>query len=144
MRSNSSSSAGTRRWQHGCTLLTQDLDVCCRFTPDNLLRIQRAMADLHPIHRMTPNRIPLALTRESCRGLKNLYLDTDWGVIDCVSEVTGLGDFEKVWGESEPINLPTGQCRILKREALIRSKSALGRPRDLEAVKQLRYLDRRK
>ncbi len=27
-------------------------------------------------------------------------------------------------------------------DRLIRSKTALGRPRDLEAVKQLRYLDR--
>ena len=31
---------------HGVTLLTQDVDVCCRLGVDNLLRIQRALADL--------------------------------------------------------------------------------------------------
>ena len=128
---------------HGCTLLTQDLDVCCRFTSDNLLKVQAALKDLHPWHRMTPNRIPLALTEESCRGLKNLYLDTDWGVLDCLSEITGLGNHDEVLRESMEIQLPFGSCRLLSRGALIRSKKAMGRPRDLEAVRQLQYIDRK-
>jgi hypothetical protein len=41
---------------HGCTYLTQDVDICCDFSARNLLALQRAIADLHPVHRMTPGR----------------------------------------------------------------------------------------
>ena len=72
---------------HGVSLPTQDIDVCCRFTAENLLKLQEALADLHPVHRMVPSRPPLQLTPETCAGLRNLYLDTDWGQLDCLSEI---------------------------------------------------------
>ena len=81
---------------HGGTLSTVDVDVCCDFTPDNLLRLQKAVADINPVHRMTPQRIQLSLTIDSCKTLKNLYLDTDLGQLDCISEVQGLGGFSQV------------------------------------------------
>ena len=74
---------------HGISYLTQDIDVCCSFEPANLLRLQQALADLHPVHRMTPQRIPLELTLESCQNLKNLYLDTDLGQLDCLGSISG-------------------------------------------------------
>jgi hypothetical protein len=43
---------------HGVSLPTQDIDVCCRFTPENLLRLQGAIADLHPVHRMVRADLP--------------------------------------------------------------------------------------
>src|SRR5687767_6444925 len=76
---------------HGVVLVTLDVDVCCRFTEENLMRIQRAVADLHPVHRSRPD-LPLQLTSEQCASLKNLYLKTDWGILDCLGEVLGLGD----------------------------------------------------
>ena len=50
---------------HGAPLVTQDVDICCRFNAANLLRLQAAAADLHPVHRMTPQKLPLHLTRKS-------------------------------------------------------------------------------
>ncbi len=50
---------------HGCTYVTQDIDVCCVFSPDNLLMLQEALSELHPVHRMTPGRVPFELTRLS-------------------------------------------------------------------------------
>jgi len=43
---------------HGCTYVTQDVDICCGFSPANLLALQEAVSDLHPVHRMTPGRKP--------------------------------------------------------------------------------------
>ena len=76
---------------YGCTLVTQDIDICCDFSPANLLRLQKALVGLHPVHRMTPNRKPLNLTEKTAEGIKNLYLDTDLGTLDCISFVEGLG-----------------------------------------------------
>lgn len=122
---------------HGATLVTQDVDVCCPFTSRNLLKLQAAVADLHPVHRLTPKRLPLQLTRQKCRGLKNLYLETDLGVLDCLSEVLGVGNFATVKKQSVVIDLGFGKCRILGLDALIKAKRAMGRPRDREAVVQL-------
>ena len=64
---------------HGATLTTQDLDICCSFQGDNLRRLLAAVADLHPVHRMTPRRKPLDPSDDSILGWRNLCLDTDLG-----------------------------------------------------------------
>ena len=56
---------------YGITGVAVGMQGCCRFSPENLMRLQKALADLHPVYRMTPARIPLKLTPEGCRGLKN-------------------------------------------------------------------------
>jgi hypothetical protein len=128
---------------HGVSLPTQDVDVCCRFTAENLLRLQGAIADLHPVHRMVPARPPLRLTEESSAGLRNLYLDTDWGPLDCLGEVLGVGGYPDVAARSIPVELSGGVCRILSIDALIEAKEAMGRPRDREAALQLRAIRER-
>jgi hypothetical protein len=128
---------------HGVSLLTEDVDVCCRFTAPNLLRLQAALADLHPVHRMTPARLPLALARQSCVGLKNLYLDTDYGQLDCLGTVKGIGDYNSVARRSVRVHLPFGPCCVLEIDALIRSKEAMNRPRDRAAIVQLRAIQER-
>ena len=129
---------------HGVTLVTQDVDVCCRFSPGNLWKIGNAVSDLHPVHRQTPQRLPFVLDDRLARELKNLYLRTDMGVIDCLSEVTGIGDYDAVLRASEPVRLSFGECRMLRLEALIRSKETLGREQDLAALRQLRAIQERR
>ena len=106
------------------------------------MRIQKAFADLHPVHRSRPD-LPLALTPAQCAGLKNLYLKTDLGIVDCLGEVLGVGDFESVSKHSVELELPFGNCRIIDLEALIRAKEAMNRDHDRIAVKQLREIQRR-
>jgi hypothetical protein len=121
---------------HGVTLVTRDVDICCRFSDTNLMRIQQAFADLHPVHRSKPD-LALQLTPEQCAGLKNLYLKTDLGIVDCLGEVLGVGHFEEVWKNSVEVELPYGNCRILDIEALIRAKEAMNRDHDKITVKFL-------
>src|SRR6185369_11811932 len=73
---------------HGVPLVTLDLDICCPFSLPNLRRLAESLEDLHPCHRMTPNRFPLEISEELASCLKNLYLQTDLGTLDCLSEVT--------------------------------------------------------
>ncbi len=122
---------------HGCTYLTQDIDICCDFSSANLLALQNAISDLEPVHRMTPKRVALKLTEENCAGLKNLYLDTKMGQLDCLSSIDALGDFNQVKQESELIQVENTTMRVLNLEALIRTKRAMNRPRDKEAISQL-------
>jgi len=128
---------------HGAPLVTQDLDVCCEFSVDNLMRLQAALSDLHPAHRMSPARPPLELTPENCPTFRNLYLDTDHGQLGCLSGIAGVGAFAEVKRNSVPVRLPAGRCRILSLDALIRAREALGRPRDRQALLHLKAIRER-
>ncbi len=128
---------------YGVSSVTQDVDVCCRFVPSNLIKLQNALADLHPVHRMTPKRIPLDLTPESCQNLKNLYLDTDLGQLDCLGYVNGIGDYDQVRDASITIDLSNGPCKILAIDALIQAKRAMGRAKDHQVILELEAIKTR-
>lgn len=125
---------------HGAPLATFDLDICCPFGEENVRRIESAVRDLHPVHRLTPNKLSLEVTRSAFGELRNLYLQTDLGKLDCLSEVAGIGNFEAVLTQSVVATFSYGQFRFLSLDALIAAKLALGRERDLAAVRQLRAI----
>ena len=128
---------------HGTSLVTQDIDICCEFSRQNLPRLQAALADLHPVNRASPARPPLELTPETASPLSDFKIDTDCGQLDCRASVAGVGSFDKVKRNTVEVQLPAGSCRILSLDALIKSKEAMGRPRDHEAILQLRAIRER-
>lgn len=129
---------------HGVPVATFDLDICCPFGDTNVRRIESAMKDLHPVHRLTANKLSLEQTRSSFNDLKNLYLHTDLGKLDCLSEVTGLGDYEQVLKVSISHSMSFGQFRMLNLDALIIAKIAAGRQKDLDAVRLLQAIKERR
>jgi hypothetical protein len=122
---------------HGAPLATFDLDICCRFGEENVRRIEAALHDLHPVHRLTPQKLSLAETHSSFAEMRNLYLQTDLGKLDCLGEVSGVGTFEAVLNHSLLANFSYGTFRFLNLDALIASKKAAGRERDLAALRHL-------
>jgi acyl carrier protein phosphodiesterase len=122
---------------HGAPLATFDLDICCPFGEENVRRIESAVSDLHPLHRLTGSKLPLETTRSTFATLKNLYLQTDLGKLDCLGEVAGVGKFEEASKQSVVAKFSYGEFRFLNLAALIASKKAVGRERDLAAVRQL-------
>jgi hypothetical protein len=128
---------------HGAPVATFDLDICCRFGEQNLQRIHAAVRDLHPVHRLTANKLPFELTPHLCAELKNLYLQTDLGKLDCLSEVAGVGDYDEVLKQSVTAEFSYGEFRFLNLDALIASKEAVARERDLGALSHLRAIKER-
>jgi hypothetical protein len=122
---------------HGASFITRDIDICVRFSPENLLRLETALRELHPWHRMTPQKLPFVLDPEASTRWKNLYLATDWGAVDCLGAVSGIGDFDVVHARSVEMDFSFGTCRVLDLEALIEAKQAMGRPHDLLTIAQL-------
>ena len=123
---------------HGVPVATFDLDICCAFGEENVRRIESAVKDLNPVHRLTANKLPLEQTRGSFKDLKNIYLQTNLGKLDCLSEVAGLGGYEQVLQQSISHSMSFGQFRMLSLDALITAKAAVGRQKDLDAVRLLR------
>ena len=80
---------------HGASLMTEYVDICCPFSEEDLRAIESAVRDLHPVHRMTPQRLAFELTPNLAASLKNLYLGTDLGKLDCLGEVLGIGSYDE-------------------------------------------------
>jgi len=125
---------------HGVNSVTLGIEVCCRLTTENLRRLEAALKGLHPFHRLAANNLPLELTNELCGRLKNLYLKTDIGILDCLGEIKGVGDYESASKHSVTYKLSYGEFRMLDLDTLIAAKEAVGRERDLAAARQLRAI----
>lgn len=110
--------------------------------PQTLLRIQSAPKSLHPKLRI-PARPPLDLDKSSAKGFKNLYLDTDWGPIDCLGEIKGIGGFAEVKKRSVAIDIEGCRCRVLDLDALIDAKKAMAREKDSQVILELEVLRER-
>ena len=70
-------------------------------------------------------------------GWKNIYLDTTAGVLDCLGDIKGVGDFSQCNARSLEVDVGGFSVRVLDREALIDAKKAMGRPKDLLTVAHL-------
>lgn len=127
---------------HGVLRSTRDVDICCRFSVENLMRIQNALTGLHPTHRPRTD-LPLELTPELCASLKNLYLKTDLGILDCLGEIKGVGNFDQVAKHSVELELPIGKCRVIDLDTLIIAKEAMDRDHDRITVRDLKEIRKR-
>ena len=129
---------------HGCSLVTRDIDVCAPFTEANIRRLLTSLADLGATHRRLPGKPPLLETAAELAATSELSLATDRGPLDVIPEVAGLGAWPRVLASAEVIDLESGlTCHVLGLDALIASKRALGRTRDLLAVEELEEIRRR-
>ena len=125
----------------GSAHLTKDIDFCYARTPKNIERLAKALEPYHPILRGAPPDLPFHFDTQTIAHGLNLTLSTDLGDLDFLGEVSGLGSFQDVLGESDVKNVGGLDCRVLSLEGLIKSKVAAGRPRDLYVLPELRGLN---
>jgi hypothetical protein len=125
---------------HGSPQMTADLDVCYSRAQDSLEKLVAALASLKPTLRGAPPGLPFVWEPRTLRSGLNFTLDTNLGPIDLLGEVAGIGQYDDALAASEILLLFDRPCRVLTLEALIRSKRAAGRKRDLEHVLQLEAL----
>jgi predicted nucleotidyltransferase len=129
---------------HGSSLVTRDLDICAVLTSENVENLREALKDLNPCHRMTPQRLSFLHIPPAGEKVNNLYLRTDWGIVDILSTVAGIGDFEKLKIHAESITIAGKTCRLIGLGDLIKAKEAIGREKDLLAIKELRAIAAKK
>lgn len=123
---------------HGVARSTFDVDVVYRRTRENILRIVEALAPIDPYLRGAPPGLPFVLDADTIlRGL-NFTLRTSLGDIDLLGEVVVGGSYERLLPETVSIELFGTTCRCIGLPALIRLKRAAGRPKDLEAIAELK------
>ncbi|CAN5407427.1 MAG: hypothetical protein ACR2GW_13505 [Pyrinomonadaceae bacterium] len=125
---------------HGSAHVTFDLDVCYERSRANLKRIAAALAPYHPRPRGFPEDLPFIWDEQTLQHGTNFTLITDFGDIDLLGEVSGLGNYEAVLAASIVMPLYGFGCRVLSLDALIIAKRAAGRVKDLMALPELEAL----
>ncbi len=125
---------------YGSTYVTHDLDICAVLTPGNIEKLREILADLHPQHRMMIPKKSFIEIPENLNGINNLYLSTDAGVLDLISNVVGVGDFSVVSESAIEISILGNKCKIISLDDLIRCKKTLKRPKDLLVADELEVI----
>jgi hypothetical protein len=121
----------------GVPYVTQDIDICYNPEKTNLMRLQRALAPLHPRLRVEgltdedAQALPFRLDERMLEQSPILTLRTDVAEIDMMIKVPGVGNYEQVKEASTRIEVLGPQLLVLDLPALIASKRAAGRPKDL-------------
>lgn len=127
---------------HGSARLTQDIDVVYDRSPENIGRLVAALSDLRPYPRGAPPGLPFDWSEATiARGL-NFTLATTAGAIDLLGEIPGGPSYADLAAHTIEVDLFGSRCRCLDLSALIRTKVAAGRPKDLEAIAELEALRR--
>lgn len=122
---------------HGSLSVTEDVDVCIRFDANTIERLARALSDLHPVQRMSAVRAPVTDWGRLV-GNRNLYLDTDLGVLDLLGELSGLGPWERLVASAVTLRLqPDLEVHVIGLADLILSKRTVARPKDLRVAREL-------
>src|SRR3990167_2862180 len=77
---------------HGSSQVTQDLDLCVAFSPFQIEKLRKCLAPFNPRHRMTVQKLSFLEFPQDLSGVKNLYIESDLGILDLLSFVGGVGD----------------------------------------------------
>ena len=125
---------------HGSARLTQDVDIVYARDAGNLARIVQALAPLRPYLRGAPPELPFRLDEQTLAAGLNFTLTTSAGDIDLLGEIAGAGSYDALNPHTVEVELFGARCRCLDLPTLIAAKVASGRPKDLEAIAELRAL----
>lgn len=125
---------------HGSARSTQDLDIVYARSAGNHRRLVAALRGHRPYLRGAPPGLPFLWDEETIRHGLNFTLETDLGDLDLLGEIAGGGGYDELRPHSVEFEAFGLRLLCLDLDTLIRVKRAAGRPRDLEAIAELRVI----
>jgi hypothetical protein len=125
---------------HGSAYVTYDLDICYARSANNVERLCRGLAAVHPTLRGAPKDLPFRLDPATVSAGLNFTLDTDLGALDLLGEVQPFGGYAQLRDQSDQAQLFGQSVTVLSLDALIRTKRSAGRGKDLLAIPELEAL----
>lgn len=125
---------------HGSARVTFDVDLVYSHTHENIERLAAALARHSPYLRDAPPNLPFAWDVKTIRNGLNFALTTTIGDLDLFGEVAGGETYSDLLPHSFQVDAFGVRFKCLDLPTLIRIKEAAGRPKDREAIAELRVL----
>ncbi len=122
---------------HGSARFTNDIDICYDSATDNVHRLVALLVEWHAYLRGVEPGLPFVLDQRAFRTTPVMTLTTTMGAIDVLDMVPGVGRYSDALAVSELVRIGPTTFRALTLDALIASKQAVRRKKDLEQLIEL-------
>jgi len=126
---------------HGAPVTTFDIDALVKVDIQNSARLVRALAELDARYR---EHEALKPSVADVQAGGHLLLLTNSGPLDVLGFIGGGRRYEDVAGSAEIVAIGGLSIRVLSLDALIQEKRALGRDKDLAALRMLESVVKRR
>lgn len=129
---------------HGSTRVTTDIDLTPNRSHENLHHLAAALRDLGGGIRVDDldHGIPFDASPESLAGMLTLNLRTPHGDLDLTFEPDGTDGYPDLIRNAEDHSIGALHVHVACLADIIRSKTAAGRPKDLQALPELLRIQR--
>ena len=124
----------------GSARFTNDIDLCYDTADDNVARLVNLLRDWNAYLRGVEPGLPFILDEKAFRITPVMTLTTQMGAIDILNLVPGVGNYTDALKASERVKVGEVEFRSLTLDALIASKRAVKRPKDVEQLLELEAL----
>lgn len=114
----------------GVPVVTFDLDIVHRRTPDNVERLLAVLLSRGAFHRLDLANPRLPPTREALLGRGHLNLSVDEAKLDVLCEIDPDWGYEELLVDAQPMPFHGQTLQVLGLRRLIQAKIAAGRPKD--------------
>ena len=120
----------------GAPMLTADIDIVHRRTPENVERLLKVLQSLDAVYRGDPRKIRPGPSH--LLGPGHQLLTTRKGDLDCLGTIGSAGHelgYDDLLPDAIEMDLGEGRrCRVLALAKLIEVKRQAGRPKDLAVL----------
>lgn len=121
----------------GSVRFTNDIDLCYDVAPDNVERLIRLLTEWRAYLRGVEPGLPFILDARTFRTTPIMTLTTTMGAIDLLDDVPGVGAYADAVEVSDEVSVGSTVFRALTLEALIASRKAVRRKKDVEHLLEL-------
>ena len=122
----------------GVPIVTLDLDLCYRRTPENIKKLAAALAPLPLRQRGFPPELPALFDERTIQLGCNFTLEAGADHLDLLGEMSAIGGYEQIIGDAEDIEFQTYRLKVLSLTQLIATKEAANRAKDNAVLPTLR------
>lgn len=122
----------------GAPVVTQDLDICYRRSPENIKKLASALAPLAPKLRGFPPDLPVVFDDRMIQMGCNFTLDIAGEALDLLGEMSAIGGYDRIIGEVQEVAFQDYRLKVLSLAQLIATKEAANRPKDHAVLPVLR------
>ena len=118
----------------GAPIVTRDLDICFRRTPENLRKLAEALAPLQPTLRNFPPDLPFVFDERALGLGTNFTLMIGNEELDLLGDMIAIGGYEQLIKAADLMEVAGMAIYVLPLNKLIATKRAAGRPKDLATI----------
>lgn len=128
----------------GASRPTTDADITPATTADNLARLTAALRELKARIRTdaVPEGLPFGTSADALRGVRTLNLQTEHGDLDLTFVPDGTAGYDDLIRSATAEPVGGAVVHVAALTDIIRSKTAAGRQKDIEALPELHALAR--